>query len=392
MKNIALILFTFLIVSVACNKDDDEIDNITTPTLSTLEITDITKITATSGGDVTNGGGNNVTARGVCWSTSSNPTTSDSHTSNETGTGSFTSSLTDLTQNTTYYVRAYATNNEGTAYGNQKQFSTLSGDDDTMFIHVATAANISNAASYIDHPDLNANPNAMLVVSHRLGIYNDKITGLWYNSGNQRWAVFNEDASPMLVDSQYNVYIKGNIANVIVHIASATNQGSSPSYTVIDEPSINGNPNPFLVLTSYWSPNSVYNNYNYGFWYNSSANRWIIYTEDGTAIPNNAAFMVLIQPYEQGTSIMFRHEATPTSNGFYSNSTLIDHPLLNNKPNASFVFTHYWGAPGYPSSNVVVDKTMGTWYSSGYNKWVIYTEDQTSMVDNAVFNIVVPTN
>ncbi len=263
--------------------------------------------------------------------------------------------------------------------------------DDTMFIHVTTAANISNAASYIDHPVLNANPNAKLAVSHRLGTYNDKITGLWYNSGNQRWAVFNEDASPMLVNSQYNIYIKGSIANVIVHIASAANQGSSPSYTVLDEASINGNPNPFLVLSSSWNPNGVYNNYNYGFWYDSSANRWNIYTEDGTAIPTDAAFMVLIQPYEQGTTIVFRHEATPASNGYVSNGTMIDHPLLNNKPNASFVFTHYWSAPGYPSSGVTVDKTMGTWYHPTHNKWIIYTEDVTPMVDNAVFNIVAPT-
>ncbi len=273
----------------------------------------------------------------------------------------------------------------------QTTASKEKGVDDTMFIHVATAANISAAASYIDHPDLNANPNAILAVSHRLGTYNDKITGFWYSSGNQRWAVFNEDASPMLVNSQYNVYIKGSIANAIVHIASVANQGSSPSYTVLDEPSINGNPNPFLVLSSYWNPNGVYNNYNYGFWYDGSTNRWNIYTEDGTDIPTDAAFMVLIQPYEQGTTIVFRHEATPTSNGFYSNATLIDHPLLNNKPNASFVFTHYWDAPGYPSSGVIVDKTMGAWYSTTYNKWTIYTEDITPMVDNAVFNIVAPT-
>ena len=274
----------------------------------------------------------------------------------------------------------------------QTTASKEKGADDTMFIHVATAANISNAASYIDHPDLNSNPNAKIAVSHRLGTYNDKITGLWYNSANDKWAVFNEDASPMLVNSQYNVYIKGSVANAIVHIASAANQGSSPSYTVLDESSINGNPNPFLVLSSYWNPNGVYNNYNYGFWYDSTASRWIIYTEDGTAIPTDAAFMVLIQPYEQGTTIVFRHEATSASNTYYSNATLIDHPLLNNKPNASFVFTHYWDAPGYPSSNVTIDKTLGAWYSPTYNKWTIYTEDGTPMVDDAVFNIVAPTS
>ncbi len=265
------------------------------------------------------------------------------------------------------------------------------GVNDVMFVHKATAGNISAAATYIDHSDLNGNPNAIVAVSHYLGIYNNKVTGVWYNTGNQRWAVFNEDSTPMLVNSMYNIYIKGSVANAIVHIASVANQGESPSYTVLDEASINGNPNPFLVLSSYWNPSGVYNNSNYGFWYDSSANRWNIYTEDGSNIPTDAAFMVLIQPYEQGTTIVFRHEATPASNGYVSNGTLIDHPLLNNNPNASFVFTHYWDAPGYPNSAVTIEKTLGTWYSPSQNKWVIYTEDASPMVDYAVFNIVAPT-
>ena len=92
------------------------------PSLSTNAISNITETRATSGGQVTDDGGATVTARGVCWSISSNPTTTNSHTSDGTGTGTFTSSLTGLTSNTTYYVRAYATNSQGTAYGEQMTF------------------------------------------------------------------------------------------------------------------------------------------------------------------------------------------------------------------------------------------------------------------------------
>ena len=73
---------------------------------------------------MTNDGNATVTARGVCWSTSHNPTVSNSHTTDGSGTGSFTSSITGLSQNTTYYVRAYATNSVGTAYGNEVSFTT----------------------------------------------------------------------------------------------------------------------------------------------------------------------------------------------------------------------------------------------------------------------------
>ena len=71
------------------------------PTLTTDSITSITAISATSGGNITDDGGLSVTARGVCWSTSPNPTVSDSHTSNGTGTGGFTSSITNLEVSTT---------------------------------------------------------------------------------------------------------------------------------------------------------------------------------------------------------------------------------------------------------------------------------------------------
>jgi len=106
------------------------------PTVTTTAVTDITQTTATSGGNVTSDGGATVTARGVCWSTSSNPTTSDNHTTDGSGTGTFVSYLTSLTPNTLYFVRAYGTNSVGTGYGNEVAFTT--GQNSTSPV-VATA-------------------------------------------------------------------------------------------------------------------------------------------------------------------------------------------------------------------------------------------------------------
>ena len=103
----------------------EQIPDPESPIVTTADVTDITQTTAVSGGNITDDGGAAVTARGVCWSTSQNPTVSDNHTSDGNGTGSFTSNLTNLTANTTYYVRAYATNENGTSYGEQKSFTTL---------------------------------------------------------------------------------------------------------------------------------------------------------------------------------------------------------------------------------------------------------------------------
>ena len=97
------------------------------PIVTTSNTTSITATTAVCNGSVTDDGGFAITAKGFCWSTSQYPTTNEQHNNLGTGTGTLTSSITGLTRNTTYYVRAYATNANGTVYGTQKQFTTSSG-------------------------------------------------------------------------------------------------------------------------------------------------------------------------------------------------------------------------------------------------------------------------
>jgi len=94
------------------------------PTVTTTAPVMIGTTTATSGGQVTNDGGAPVTARGVCWNIAANPTVADAKTTDGTGTGAFTRTLTRLSAGTTYYVRAYATNSAGTGYGEPKSFTT----------------------------------------------------------------------------------------------------------------------------------------------------------------------------------------------------------------------------------------------------------------------------
>jgi hypothetical protein len=111
-----------------CKIDDIKISAssvATLPVVSTDSVTQITSFSAVSGGNITNDGGASVSARGVCWSTSPNPTISGSKTTEGTGAGKFTSTLNGLTSNQTYYVRAYATNSAGTAYGDEVIFKTL---------------------------------------------------------------------------------------------------------------------------------------------------------------------------------------------------------------------------------------------------------------------------
>ena len=96
------------------------------PTVTTQPVSNVGANSAVSGGDIISDGGLNVSSKGVCWSTNPNPTNNNINfmTIDGTGNGSFSSNLSNLNHSTTYYLRAYASNSLGTAYGNQVTFTT----------------------------------------------------------------------------------------------------------------------------------------------------------------------------------------------------------------------------------------------------------------------------
>jgi len=125
-------------------------------TVVTADVTQVNSNSATCGGNVTSNGGSEVTQRGVCWSTSHNPTTDNAYTTDGTGTGSFTSNIAGLLPTTTYYVRAYAINSNGTAYGEEKTFTTTCGNvnvtiNGNSYVNYgqSTTLTASGAVSYI---------------------------------------------------------------------------------------------------------------------------------------------------------------------------------------------------------------------------------------------------
>jgi uncharacterized protein (TIGR02145 family) len=141
MKKLILL---FIVTLFSCSSDENENNTptpvVTIPVLTTSVISNITLNGASSGGNITSNGGADITARGVVWSTSPNPTISlTTKTTDGVGVGTFTSNLISLIPNTTYYVRAYATNSAGTAYGNEVSFITVS-----IQLPVLTTTAISN--------------------------------------------------------------------------------------------------------------------------------------------------------------------------------------------------------------------------------------------------------
>jgi uncharacterized protein (TIGR02145 family) len=121
--------YTYYIVAVAgTNKSDTvkaEIVPVIPITISTGAVSELAATSAKASGNITNTGGGTVTSRGICWSTIPNPTVNSSKTTEGTGAGEFTSTLTNLLAGTTYYARAYGENSRGISYGSEVTFTTL---------------------------------------------------------------------------------------------------------------------------------------------------------------------------------------------------------------------------------------------------------------------------
>src|SRR5450759_1245886 len=139
---ILLILSIFLIHS--CKKKEE------VPVITTTAVSNITATTATSGGNITSEGSSTVISRGLCWSTGTTPTITDSKTTDGAGAGSFPSNIIDLFGGTTYYVRAYATNGSGTGYGMALSFKTSGQPPSAPTVTIKNATSIQTSSAQLN--------------------------------------------------------------------------------------------------------------------------------------------------------------------------------------------------------------------------------------------------
>ena len=200
----------------------------TIPSVNTNDTTTVAQFTATAGGNVTDNGGANVIARGVCWSISQSPTVSNPHTSDGTGAGNFNSNITGLNANTLYYYRAYASNSAGTGYGVQKSYTTDVTDPtvvtDTIII---SGCNSAVVTSYI--------PSAgSLSVNER---------GICYHT-NPNPTIWNTKIANGSGTGSYNVPIPILAPNTTYYVRSYATTNSGTTY---------GNQKTFSTSATYYA-------------------------------------------------------------------------------------------------------------------------------------------
>lgn len=226
--------------------------------VTTSPVTGITTNSAVSGGNVTSDGGSSITARGVCWSTGATPTISDNHTSDGTGAGSYSSSLTGLNPNTTYYVRAYAVNSAGTAYGNvisftTQQVTTITDIDGNVYSTVTIGTQVWMTENLRVTHYRNGDP----IVT---GLSND----VWSSTADGAFAIYNNEASnSLLYGNLYNWYAVNDsrgLCPVGWHVPTNAEWEILATYLINNGFGYEGSGNDIgksMAMTSGWDESSV---------------------------------------------------------------------------------------------------------------------------------------
>jgi len=176
--------------------------------------------------------------------------------------------------------------------------------DDTglkaSFIHRATEENRRGDYTYISDPSIDGDPNAIVIASPtsdqkglRTASYKHN-TGVWYESGADKWAIFNQDRTAVPKGATFEVEVPQASATFVHHADLLNTAGN---YTYLDDPLTNGEPDAVLSVTQNWNPGGgggVYNNHPVGAVYDAKLEKWAIYNRDGASMPKGAAFNISV--------------------------------------------------------------------------------------------------
>lgn len=260
------------------------------------------------------------------------------------------------------------------------------------FVWTADSANTSGDSAFIVNGATDNEPKDLLFVTANFNatgicgcIYETAPIGVWYDSANDEWAVLREDGSAMPTNESFNVLAvpKAN-SSVFVQTANASN--ITGDYTLIDSSATNGQPDAQLQVTQNWNPNGkggTYNPHQIGVFYNTTAAKWAVFNEDGSAMTVGAAFNVMVgqKPSNGGKSSVL----TTTSSNQDGDTTLISNHETTGNPNNVTFATQNWNPGG--TGGTYNDVQTGVWYTG--TREGVFNENQATVPLNASFNILV---
>ncbi len=167
-------------------------------------------------------------------------------------------------------------------------------------------------------------------------------------------------------------------------IHRATEGNSRGDYTYLSDPAIDGDPNAVVTVVGAanreGSGGATYG-HNIGVWYEPGAQKWAIFNQDLAAVPTGASFRVLLPMASES----FVHRAKPVNTE--DNTTYLDDPLTNGKPDIVLLVTQNWNPGG--GDGVYNDHAAGVLYDEDVQKWAIYNRDGAQIPEGAAFNLAV---
>jgi hypothetical protein len=163
------------------------------------------------------------------------------------------------------------------------------------WVHTASASSIPWWLPHVSLLSLGApfdnNPNLRLIVTQR-EVTNNKAVGVWFDTGTQRWYVYNEDGAAMTVGASFNVIGVSPSWGGFTHISATSNTAGNS--TMLNNANLNNQPLAQIFVTHEFT--GAFHNKALGVWYSSNNQRWNIFNQDGTAMPTGLKFTVMARP------------------------------------------------------------------------------------------------
>ncbi len=268
---------------------------------------------------------------------------------------------------------------------NPQLFESPSANADTSFVHTTTLSNVEVNRSILNHALLNGKPDAIFFVTQNLtpsgqnaAAISTKSIGVYYAQGT--WRIFNQNTSDsMQVGLKYNILIPdASSSGLNRHTTTAANRASHITY--LQSSPVAGESNGIYFVAQYWE--SVFNNQHIGVWFNGDAatglGRGSIYNDSKDEMPIGAKFNYIRYV---SNSRVFVHTTTLANTPINSIRTTLDHPLLNNNPDALIQVTHQYntGLTNYNNHPIAVEYING--------RWTIRNTDNGVMPMSTKFNV-----
>lgn len=247
--------------------------------------------------------------------------------------------------------------------------SVITVQSQTAFKHTVTKSNTNRHISSINHTSVNGKKDKILIVTHdygRTGPYQTKAVGVWYNG--KKWTIFNQDKTPIAVNSKFNVLVVNKSSNAFMVKA-----GVNAKSVVVNHTKLNRNPNAKFLVTQNWGSRGPYNTSPIGVYYSRTKGQWNIFNTDGKPLPKGAKFNIVIN------SRIFKHQVTRTNRK--GHITYINNTTTNSKAK-SLVFATFNSQTSIKNFN----NPIGVWYTA--NKWTIYNENRSQIKGNEAYNVL----